>query len=173
MTPQPDGDGLLAVGAVARAHALRGAVVVKPFLRDLEPFLAAEYEELHLRRAGSNARVHRVLSLAPFGAGMLLLALEGVSDRTAAEALVGSEVLVPRDTLWEPAEDEYFIDDLVGMEVVEDAPGGRSFGPALEIAHPDKPGREALLPFVGEFIREVDQAGRRIVVRIPDGLFEL
>ncbi|MDX2174912.1 MAG: ribosome maturation factor RimM [Candidatus Sumerlaeia bacterium] len=184
MTASAPGDGFLAIGAVARAHALRGAVVVKPFVRDLEPLLAAGLEELHLRRGAAPPRAHSIRSIAPFGAGMLLLALEGVGDRTAAEALVGSEILVPREDLWEPAEGEYFIDDLIGLEVVEDAPGARAFGPVLDIregaghdhlvfAHPDKPGREALLPFVAEFIRDVDPAARRVLVRIPDGLFEL
>ncbi len=89
---------------------------------------------------------------------------------------VGARVFVPRMDLPPPGEDEYYFADLVGCAVFtpDGGPVGHVssvvHGPAhdwLEIRGDGK--EEALLPFVSEFIREVDMAGRRIVVTPPEG----
>lgn len=47
--------------------------------------------------------------------------LEGVADRDAAVALMGSEILIRRQQLPKPKADEYYWTDLVGLEVVTES----------------------------------------------------
>ena len=53
--------------------------------------------------------------------GALFARLEGVGDRTAAEALKGMYVGAPREALPVPAEDEFYWGDLIGLAVVTEA----------------------------------------------------
>ncbi|MER3460786.1 MAG: 16S rRNA processing protein RimM, partial [candidate division GAL15 bacterium] len=107
-----------------------------------------------------------------------LVKLEGVEDRTAAERLRGAAVCVPRSGRVPLPEGTYYVDDLLGSEVVTEE--GRALGRLEEVlrgqAHdvyvvPDGR-REVLLPAVREVVGEVSVDGRRITVRLPPGLEE-
>ena len=78
---------------------------------------------------------------------MLVARVAGVSTREAAEALKGVEIFARRDQLPPPDEDEFYYDDLVGLEAV-DAAGGRR-----------RPRRVAHEPWRRRHSR--DRAGRR------------
>ena len=95
-----------------------------------------------------------------------ILKLDIAADRTAVEALRGSELLV--DDAHAPAleEDEYWADDLVGCTVAD---GARELGavkallalPSCEVLELDD---GTLVPMVRDAIRSVDVAARRIDV---------
>ena len=53
---------------------------------------------------------------------MLVAAIAGIADRTAAEALVNQEIFISRDQLPPPEDDEFYLADLIGLEVCD--PGG-------------------------------------------------
>jgi 16S rRNA processing protein RimM len=110
--------------------------------------------------------------------GVLLLTFEGVADRTAAEALRGTLLLVDAAASDEP--DAWYDDELVGLraENVDGALLGEVVGlqtggaqDLLEI-RPSGAARETVLvPFVRALVPEVDVAGGRVVVDPPGGLF--
>jgi 16S rRNA processing protein RimM len=99
-----------------------------------------------------------------------IVVLEGVTDRSAAEALRGEPIAVPREALGALAEGEYLVDDLVGCEVVDgDTVVGRvrdvlllPSADALEVERPDAD--PLLVPLVGDAVRSVDVAARRVDV---------
>ncbi len=114
-------------------------------------------------------------SLRPLKDDMLVARVAGISTRDAAEALKGVEIFARRDQLPSPNEDEFYYDDLVGLEAV-DAAGGRigrvvsltnhGAGDVLEIA-PVGGGETLLLPFTKEVAPLVDFDGGRIVIEPP------
>jgi 16S rRNA processing protein RimM len=116
-----DSDELVELAAVARAHGLRGELSLKPFNPDSD--LLSEIDAVVLKLPSGETRRFAVDG-ARGHAGQLILGLEGVRDRDAAEALRGALVCVPRSALPEPAEDEYYLVDLVGLEA-RDAAGAR------------------------------------------------
>ena len=101
-----------------------------------------------------------------------ILLLEGVSDRTAAEALRGEAITVPRAVLGTLDEGEFLVDDLVGCAVVDgERPVGRVLDvlllPSADTLEVERPGDEPLLvPLVGDAVRSVDTAGGRIDVDV-------
>jgi 16S rRNA processing protein RimM len=107
----------------------------------------------------------------------LLLRLEELADRTAAEAARGILLEVPLDPDESPEDPEEFYDhQLVGLRV-EDESGrvrgtvtGVVHGPAQDLLAVDADGTEALVPFVTALVPEVDLAGGRIVVADRPGL---
>src|ERR1043166_479739 len=89
-------DPVLPVGEIVAAHALRGLVRVRAY-RPASPSLGAG-RHLLLDPAGSLAEAE-VESAAPHGRGLMLVAFVGVTDRDAAEALVGARIWVPTAAL--------------------------------------------------------------------------
>lgn len=176
MTEGPT-DAYIEVGQVVAAHGVAGMLKVKALSGDPSGLLSARVVRLS-GKGGKGIPEGREFEVraAQRSGGCAVFALSGVETVEAARDLAGARVFVPRKDLPPPGEDEYYFADLVGSEVV-DADGGPVgqvssvvHGPAhdwLEIRGAAK--EEVLLPFVSEFIREVDMAGRRIVVTPPEG----
>ena len=121
-----------------------------------------------------------VVAGAKWHAGRLLLRLEGVEDRTAAEGLRDVVLVVDVADDERPEDPEEFYDhQLAGLRAVTLA--GDEVGVVVEVLHlpaqdvlavrrPD--GREALVPFVAEIVPEVDLAGGRVLLDPPGGLLD-
>lgn len=115
-----------------------------------------------------------------FDKNMVVMKLEGINDRNAAESLREKELLLPEGETIDLGQDNYLIEDLIGMKVV-DASGvetgtlinvvSRTMQDLYEIEMPG--GRTFLLPAVKEFILDVDTAGRVMKVKLPEGITEL
>jgi 16S rRNA processing protein RimM len=105
--------------------------------------------------------------------------LGGTDDRDAALALRGHRVYVSRTEFPALEADEFYWVDLLGLEVVNE--GGEVLGKVasmidngahsvLQVEYPStgKDGKpvtgERLIPFVGVYVKSVDQAAKRIVV---------
>lgn len=161
---------LVRIGKVVRAVGLGGYVGVA----GTEGALASLHTVAIAGPRGPEPR--RVLEARPQGR-IWAVKLEGVADRTAAEALVGSEVLAERDDLGEAGEGLHYWADLDGLEVVTAAgePVGRVTG-LLETGGVDvlvvtgDGGREALIP-LAPYVT-VDRAAARVIVDPPEGLLD-
>jgi 16S rRNA processing protein RimM len=166
----------LVVGRIARAHRIGGEVSVDvrtdaPELRfavgarlDTDP---AELGPLTVMRN----RWH---------SGRLLVAFDGVGDRTAAQTLHGTLLVADSDTSPATGDDEYWDHELAGLDAVSSS--GEVLGVIEDVLHPPGPdlllvrrpdGSESLVPFVREIVPVVDRAAGRVVVEPPEGLFEL
>ena len=180
MTP-PD---VASVGRVRRPHGLRGELVVESLTDEPDAIFAPGRRvfrgqadgSLYLAPGSNEPAPLTVTALRPFKEGWLICFAE-IADRNEAEKWNGRHLLVPVEELSEPAEGEVFAHELVGMTLV-DAATGREIGPVVEFY--DLPqglllefkteGGLVNLPFVDEFVTEVDREARRITVTLPDGL---
>ncbi len=160
-------DRLILLGVFGAAQGVRGEVRVKSLTAD--PRAIGAYGPLTDK---GRARTFVFESLRPLKDDMLVARLAGVSTRTAAEALKGAEIFARRDQLPPPADDEFYYDDLIGLEAVdaEGAPIGRvvslmnyGAGDVLEIA-PAQGGETLLLPFSKRVAPRIDFDAGRIVI---------
>lgn len=178
----PEGADWVTVAVVARAHGLRGAVVLKGLTRHPHELAEVGLSEVRLRRGTEVTPPRKVQSMTPFHEG-LLLKLEGIADRSEAEKLRGWEIVIGENERWDLPEDTFYADDLVGLTVFSAADGSR-LGRVLEIReapasdylvveHPLRAGGELLIPFIPQFVGEVDVEGERIEVTLVDGMLEI
>ncbi|MEF2143884.1 MAG: ribosome maturation factor RimM [Desulfovibrionaceae bacterium] len=170
-------DGLVLVGRVVKPHGIRGELCVESYADS--PSLFPQLESVLLGSGSKKPTRFGVASVRPHQ-GRMLLTLEGVADRTRAESLRGLDVFVPESTLPELDEDEFYLHDLLGLDVLQE--DGTCLG-VLEhfieaggqltwaILH--ESGREILLPGVPEFILDVDIDAGKVVVAPPEGLVDL
>ena len=110
---------------------------------------------------------------------MVILKLEGINDRNAAEATKGREIFITEDDLPELEEGEFYIRDLIGMTVIEE---GVVLGKVTDVIQNTaqdvfeierENGKQLLLPRVDEFVLDIDLDTREIKVKLPAGLLEL
>jgi 16S rRNA processing protein RimM len=155
------------IGRVVAPHGRRGTIRVRAtgsgrHLREgIEPFVA-----------GRRRRISRV-RWTPKG---FLVDLEGVGHRTEADGLRGEGLVLDRRELDAPEEDEFYVDDLVGLTAVGE--GGEVLGNVSETfetpAHEVLVVREsedspiAYVPFTHEHVTRVDLAEGRVTVRPPE-----
>ncbi len=165
----PDSDPRVCVGQFAGAHGVRGQMRLRSFTAEREA--AISYGPIE------DETGQRRFKLRPVGQAkdMLVVVVDGVTDRDAAQALAGVKLYVPRAALPEiDDEDEYYQADLIGCAVLD--PDGESLGEVkavhdfgagemLEIA--TKGSATRLLPFTRAVVPVVDIAGRRITVDLP------
>jgi 16S rRNA processing protein RimM len=164
----------LVVGRIGRPHGLRGevSVVVRTDAPDQRFSIGSVFRLSAGRRLTvAGTRWHR---------GMLLVRLEGVEDRDAAEALRGTLLTVTTDEL-PPSDDpdEFHDHQLVGLRAeladgqLVGAVSDVLHGPAGELLVLSRDGlADALVPFVRAIVPTVDLPGGRVVLTPPDGLLE-
>jgi len=148
------------MGRLAAPFGVKGWVKVQPDTEAPGSLLA--YKSWWIGRDGDwretavvEARIH----------GRAVVArLEGAEDRDAAAALRGRSVAVPRSRLPQTRKDEYYWADLIGLEVINTE--SRELGRIVQILQTGandvlvvQGGRERLIPFIADVIREVDTAG--------------
>ena len=144
--PATAGQKRIALAAVAGAHGIKGEVRLKLFADSIASL--ARHPRLYV--GGVERKVRDLRE----GGKTAIARLEGVADRTAAEALRGSLVEVDRAALPPLDEGEYYHADLIGLPCVDgagDAIGTvaaiENFGAGdlLEIELPN--GKRLLIPF--------------------------
>src|SRR5688572_27013933 len=105
-----DPNRLILIGRVAGAFGVRGDVRITTYGED--PLALLAYRTLK-REDGSPALT---LTSGRVGKGGLVVRAEGVESKEAADALKGLRLFVPRSSLPEPEEDEFYLTDLIGLE---------------------------------------------------------
>ena len=109
---------------------------------------------------------------------MIILKLAGVNDRNGAEALKGRNVYMSEDDLPELPDEEFYIRDLIGIDVI-DAESGQKIG-MLKDVMTDRPqdiyvvklekGGECMIPAVDQFVKEIDAVEGRMTVALIEGM---
>ena len=124
-SPAAAGPKRVALAAVAGAHGIKGEVRLKLFADSIASLKA--HKSVYV---GGELRAMRDLRDANKTA---IARFDGVSDRTAAEALRGQLVEVDRAALPPLEEGEYYHADLVGLPCVDEA--GTVLGSVAEIVN--------------------------------------
>ena len=164
------------VGRIARAHGIRGQVIVNPET-DFPDERFRAGAELFIERGG---RVESLtVTTARFHRARPVIGIAGVETMDDAEALSGRELRVPIDRLAALPPDTFYRHDLVGCRV--ETRDGRAVGVVRDVEGTltgsrlvvDGPGGEVLIPMVAAICTAVEPAAKRIVIDPPDGLIEV
>jgi 16S rRNA processing protein RimM len=162
------GSEVVVLGRLADPYGIRGWVRLHAFGDD--PLAWAEMPVWWISRDGTDWQEKKLKNLRVHGDGLVVL-LEGIADRSGAEALKGLLVGAPRQSLPATDEDEYYWADLIGLEVVNTA--GESLGKVeslietgandvLSVVADD--GTKRLLPFVAAVVLAVEKEEGRLRV---------
>ena len=156
------------LGQILGAHGIRGEVAIRSFTEDADGI--ADYGPL----TDQFGKRHEIAGLRVTPKG-IVARLVGITDRTAAEKLRGVELYVDRTVLPEPDEDEFYVEDLVGLAAY--APDGARIGDVVaiqnygagDLVEVRAEGQRAteLIPFTKAAVPAVDMAAGRITIVRP------
>jgi 16S rRNA processing protein RimM len=169
-------DEMAVVGRIARAHGIRGQVIVN-LETDFPETRFQPGAELFIERGGEVSTLR--LTTVRFHRDRPVVGIEGVATMNDAEALAGSELRVPADQLAPLPPGTFYRHDLVGCRVetrdgqavgTVSAVEGTMAGSRLVI---DSARGEILIPLANDICTTIDVDGKRIVVEPPEGLLDL
>lgn len=168
-------EDLLQVGAITQTHGVRGEVKVFPTTDDPQRFKQLKKVILDTGKERLPLEIQGVKFFKQF----VILKFKGIDNINDIERYKRCPLFVTREDAVELAEDEYFIADMIGMDVqLED---GAAFGTLKDvmetgandvyIVHTKDYG-EVLIPAIKECVLDVDIQKRKMTVHLLNGLVE-
>lgn len=168
-------EDLLRVGVISSTHGIRGEVKVFPTTDDAKRFKKLKEVLVETDGVLSPLQIQQV----KFFKNMVILKFKGLDDINLVEGYKGKNLLVTRQNAVSLEEDEYFIADLIGMQVIDEE---RQLTGILQDVMPTgandvyriglEDGRELLLPAIHDCVLNVDMENRQIRIHILEGLLD-
>lgn len=162
----------LQVGVISSTHGIRGEVKVFPTTDDPARFKKLKNVLLDTGKERLELEIQSVKFFKQF----VIVKFRGIDNINDIEKYKGKSLMVPREDAVQLEEDEYYIADLIGMEVYTD--GGR-FGTLKDVMETganevyiidsDEHG-EVLVPAIHDCILDVDVEKQTMKIRLMDGL---
>ncbi|MDR0649354.1 MAG: ribosome maturation factor RimM [Synergistaceae bacterium] len=183
MSTSPDigksGKRRVQIGYIAGAHGMEGVLRVVPTTDYPERFF--DMETLVAEQAGKPPLSLKITGVKHHsGKGQILISAEGVDGRDAAEALKGRKITISPEERVELPEGEYWIDSLIGLEVIDDE-SGVHLGSIEEIMNTGNndvyrirtdDGALKLIPAIRDVIRDISLEHGTVRVKLLEGLWD-
>ena len=157
---------MVVMGQIGRAHGLKGEVHAVSFTAD--PMALADYGDL----TDAKGRGFKILAARVQGSG-LVLRLDEITTREAAEALNGVELLVPRNALPQTDDDDFYHADLIGLDAVgvDDEALGKilavhNFGAGDMLEMRLASGKQVYVPFTKAAVPAVSLNARTVTIDV-------
>ena len=163
----------LQVGVITQTHGIKGEVKVFPTTDDVNRFKKLKEVNMDTGRE----RLHMEIEGVKFFKQYAILKFKGIDSINDIEKYKGAKLYVTREQAVRLKKDEYFVADLIDLDVVTDE--GEPFGRLKDVMPTGandvyvverEDGSEVLLPAIRECIKNIDMEQQRMTVHIMDGL---
>lgn len=163
----------LEVGQIVNTFGINGFVKVYPYVNDIKRFDDLKNVYIKVKKQESRLEIEEV----KYQKNMVLLKFKGIDKVEEAEKLRNSYIEIERKDAIPLEEGEYFIADLLGLDVYLDT--GEKLGVLDDIFNNESSdiyvvknelGKQFLLPYIDEVVKKIDLQNGRIIVHLIDGL---
>ena len=163
---------LLQVGAIIKTHGIKGEVKVYPLTDDVQRF--KKLKEVILEPEKDNIILE--IESVKFQKNIVILKFKGFDSINDIEVHVKKGIFVTRKDAVPLDEDEYFVADLIGLDVVTD--DDKAFGVVKDVLHTgandvyviEHQGKEVLVPAIKECILDINIADNLMRIHLMKGL---
>ncbi len=165
---------MLRVGVITQPHGLAGEVKIFPTTDEPEKFTSLENVYIQVK----GGEIPLVIDRARFFKQFVIAHFRGYDKIENIQPFLKKDLWIRREDAVDLSENEYYIADLIGMQVVTDE--GTVFGTisdviatgANDVYVVDHEGKEILLPAIRECILSVDIENDTMTVHLMDGLIQ-
>ena len=164
---------LLQVVVISSTHGVRGEVKVFPTTDDVKRFKKLKKVILDTGKEQLPLEIEGVKFFKQF----VILKFRGIDNINDIEKYKGKRLLVDREHAVKLKKDEYFIADMIGMDVFTE--DGELFGALKDVMETGandvyiiemSDGKEVLVPAIKQCILDVDIENRKVVIHLLEGL---
>ena len=165
--------GNLEIGQIVNTFGIKGFVKVNPFVDDILRF--DDLEKVYIRR---NKEIKELqVEEVKYHKNMVLVKFKGIDKVEDAELLRNFYLEVDRENAIELEEGEYFIADLLGMNVLTEE--NEELGKLEDVFNAGssdiyvvktEEGKQILLPAISEVVKEINLKENKIIVHLLEGL---
>ena len=166
------------IGIITKPQGIRGEVRVLPTTDDPSRFELLVNDEITLRLKNKE-QAYKLLQ-ARLHKNIVIIKLEGINDRNAAETLINNIITIPDDKALPLDEGEYFIRDLIGLSVeTETGEHLGKIGKVLQTNANDvyvidaTEGDSFMIPATKNVVLSVCMTDKKMTIRLMEGLREL
>lgn len=166
-------DNYFEIGKIAGTHGIKGTLKIFPTTDVPERFELLKEVILEVKNEKKVCKIARVA----YHKNFVLLTLEEYNDINQVEGFKNGRILIPAEKALPLEKDEYYTRDLYDMEVYTDE--GERLGKLTEVyttgandvyGVTGSDGKELLIPAIKQCILSVDVAGRKMTVKLLEGL---
>ena len=172
-------DKWMSIGEIVAPQGLRGDIRIKPSSDFPERFTKPGKRWIQKTDEMPTAIKLNKGALIP-GKSIYVISIEGVSNRSSAEKIIGWKLVIPVESRPTLSKNEYHYFDLIGLEVrrspqktvighVTDLIKGGNDLLEIELVE----GKKVLVPFVKEIVPEIEIKKKWLLINPPPGLLEL
>jgi 16S rRNA processing protein RimM len=174
----PESTEFITLARVVKTQGRHGEVAAEVH-SDIPDRFAEGMKLSALSKSGDARREVQIEDLWPHK-GLLVLKLAGIDSISDAEALIGSELQVPRTERAQLERGWNYVSDLVGCAVfdhgneigrIEDVQLGAGEAPLLIVAGAGE--KKYDVPFAEAYLESVDLSQRQVRMKLPDGMLEI
>ena len=169
-------EDLLRVGVITQTHGIRGEVKVFPTTDDPQRFKKLKKCVIEARRENMELEVESVKFFKQF----VILKFKGYDNINDIEQFLKKDLMVTRENAVQCEPGEYFICDLIGLDVITD--DGSNLGKLTNVLETGANnvyevtmtnGKQVLIPVIDQCILAHDMDKKTVMVHLLDGLLEL
>jgi 16S rRNA processing protein RimM len=163
------------IGYILKPHGLKGQVTVS-----LDAEAPADLHEMETIFIEKNKQlIPYFRSEISISGSKAYLKFEDVNTVEEAQAISKSALYLPKTSRPKSGRGEFYDDEIVGFQVVDDDAGELGSVTEITTAGPNKlltlihNGKEVLIPINGPFIKSVNKTKKTISVELPEGFLEI
>ena len=168
---------MIALGVIRKPHGVRGEASVEPWTNDAQRF--EELKRVTLVSPDEAETREATIASVRLHGGRALVAFDGIESPEAVRELANWTIEIPDEEARTLDAGEYFLHDLVGMQLVdvEGKPRGEVIdayeGGGGVLLNGRHGGGEFEVPFAADICTSIDVGAKRMVVDLPEGLDEI
>lgn len=166
---------LLEIGQIVNSYGIKGFLKVVPYTDDI-----TRYEDLKTVYIEKNKKLEEMeIEEVKYHKNLVLLKLKGIDDINQTLEYKNCLIKIDRENAVKLPDNSYFIVDLIDMKVYTDE--NKLLGKIVDVfptgsndvyVVKDELGKQTLLPAIGDVIKDVDVANKKMIVHLTAGLGE-
>lgn len=168
------------IGKIVGCHGVRGDIKVHPASNDAK--WTETLHELTMKNPKTGQIKQISIRTARHQGPLVILHLAGYNNRNLVEPLIGFDLYADMDDLPKPAKDEYWVDDLIGLSVV-DTETGRIRGKVKDLLSScgsdfleiqlEESTQSVVIPFIDKFFPQVNLKDHTISIDLLSDFLEM
>jgi 16S rRNA processing protein RimM len=166
------------IGIITKAQGIRGEIRVLPTTDDPARFEKLIGGEIKIIKNGNETALK--LINARMQKNIVILEFENITDRNAAEKLIGAVICIPDELALPLDEGEYYVRDLIGLRAETES--GEALGELTRVLHTGANDvyvitphgeKSFMVPAVKDVVKKVDLSDGKIILHLLEGMREL